>query len=199
MAAARLLAYVEQLEPPGPASVPLTLDTRLAGPARALPGEPGRELATTQLSDQPDVLGLCAGEPPAVRERAHLLDGQPAAARDGLDELPQHVVDHLLEQGALLAGQTADRGADVLERPTLDDGGIHAELLRQGPDVRELHDGADRPGEGPRAGHDRRGSGGDVVRRRRRGVPERRDHRLGIAQRADRVVALLRARDAAAG
>src|SRR5690606_20292053 len=108
-------------------------------------------------------LRLPSGEDAAVRVRADLVLGEPAATGHVTDELIVDVDQQRLQQRAIRVGHLAEGAADVLAPAGGD--GVH---LDAGPahhalEVGELEDDADGTGEGARVGGDLIGGRGDVV------------------------------------
>src|SRR5581483_10514139 len=159
---------VEQLDPPGTAVDARADDARLALLPGPRPRDPGRVVEASQLVDEPRGVRLRSREDAPVRQRADLVDVEPAPTRDRVDELAEHVVDHRLEERPLLGRERPERVSDVLEGAALHHLLADSDLLRERPVLGDLHDDAQRAGERPGVGDDHVGCRGDVVARRRR-------------------------------
>ena len=106
--------------------------------------------------DEAERLGLLGRVDAPVREGAHALLGNLAVLHDEPDEAGVHLVDHRLEDGALLGGELAEGRARVLLVGGLDGEGGDPDLLHQPLRVEGEHDDPDRA-------RDRGGEGDDGV------------------------------------
>src|SRR5437867_2939527 len=87
----------EELEEPREPTLAHPLDPRLAGLVRILPREARGEVEAAQAVDEPDRERLRPGIDPAVGEAPDARGRHAAPARDRIDELTEHLVDHALE------------------------------------------------------------------------------------------------------